>query len=373
MTPKMLIPFSFFILSLFSSCKKNNPAPTATRPFYMGVTPWPGNFTAADVDTAYQFINDHCDIVSHHFDDGIPYEEAYHNLPFPSGFLQDVQNRKIKTAAGKKIFLSVAALNLTRKEKPDYYRTAIVTDSIKNYWKQIPFNDARMITAYINYISWLIDQFQPLYVNYGVESNLALWDAGQFALYKDFLRQVFDRLKTKYPALPLFISFMVDETPEGLANASQLLPYTDFIGLSAYPYVTVSSSANGNTDPDLFPTNYFTRFINLDTTKPVAFAETGYIAQDLLIPSFNLNKRGTPEWQNKYLDKVCRLCNDKKAKLLVWFCSKDYDAGDAYLKSQGLYMDLFGLWQDTGLKDELGQLRPAYQTWLQWMERKKVD
>lgn len=371
MNKKILIPFFLSTLYCVSSCKKDVPV-EPTRSFYMGVTPWPGDFTIAEVDTAYQFINGHCDIVSQHFDDGIPYEEAWHNLPMPQNFQKEVQTRKTKTT-GKKTFLSVAALNLTRKEKADYYSNVVVTDSIKNYWKQIPFNNPKIVTAYINYISWLIDQFQPVYVNYGVESNLPSWDPGQFALYKTFLQQVFSELKIKYPSLPFFVSFMVDESSEGLANAAQLLPYTDFIGLSAYPYVSVSSSANGNTDPGLFPANYFERFINLDAGKPMAFAETGYIAEDILIPSFNLNKKGNADWQNKYLASICELCEKRKAKLLVWFCSKDYDKGNATLQSLGLYQDLFGLWQDIGLKDENGQQRPAYQTWTQWVGRKKTD
>jgi len=363
--------FCLLTLCYGNSCKKDVPG-EPTRSFYMGVTPWPGDFTFAETDTAYQFINDHCDIVSQHMDDGIPYEEAYNNLLMPANFQLDVNTRKAKTS-GKKTFLSVAALNLSRKEKADYYRNDIVSDSIKNYWKQIPFNDAKVVTAYINYISWLIDQFQPVYVNYGVESNSALWDPGQFLLYKSFLQQVYSQLKIRYPSLPFFVSLMVDESTEGLSNAAQLVPYSDFIGLSAYPYVSVSSSANGNTDPALFPADYFERFINLDVNKPLAFAETGYIAEDLLIPSFNLNKIGNADWQNKYLINICELCDKRKAKLLIWFCSKDYDAGNATLKSLGLSQDLFGLWQDTGLKDETGRQRPAYQTWIHWMEKKKID
>ncbi len=372
MHPRTPLLLFLIMLAFCSGCKKNDPA-AATRSFYMGVTPWPGNFTASEVDTAYQFINTSCDIVSHHFDDGIPYEEFYRQLPLPAGLLQEVQTRKNRTNAGKKIFLSVAALNLSRKQKADYYGSSSQTDSIKNLWHQLPANDARTVTAYINYISWLIDQFQPVYVNYGVESNSALWEAGQFLQYKDFLRQVYPLLKQKYPSIPFFLSFMVDESTQGYDNAKQLLSYTDFIGLSAYPYVTVSSSSGGNTDPALFPANYFEKFITLDETKPLAFAETGYIAQDLLIPSFSLNKQGRPDWQSKYLERICQLCNSRKAKLLIWFCSKDYDAGNAYLKSHGLYQDLFGLWQDTGLKDEAGKQRPAYQTWMQWLAKTKLN
>ena len=356
------------MLCLFSHCKKDAPA-AATRSFYMGVTPWPAGFTQPSLDTAYQFINNHCDIVSHHFDEGIPYEEAYHQLPMPADLVQNLLTRKTKTAAGKKILLSVSALGLSRTARAGYYTNATVTDSLRQYWQTLPCNDPKMVTAYVNYVSWLADQLQPAYINYAVESNSLVWDPAQFLLYKDFLRQVYSILKTKYPAIPLFVSFMVDESTQGLANAQQLLPYTEYIALSSYPYITVRASVNGNTDPDLFPAGYYEKFINLDASKPLAFAETGYAAQDLVIPSFSLNKKCTADWQNKYLSKICQLSNDHKAELLIWFCSKDYDAGDAYLQSVGLYQDLFGLWQDTGLKDEAGKPRPAYNTWLQWMQK----
>jgi hypothetical protein len=365
----------FFILFLGTiACKKQNPA-KETRSFYMGVTPWPADFTVPDLNDAYDFINQHCDIVSHHFDDGIPYDEAYHNKPMPVRFQQEVQTRKTKTAAGKKIFLSVSALNLTRKEKADYYREpdAAITDSIKNYWKQLPVNDAKAVTAYVRYISWLMDQFQPVMVNYGVESNHPLWSRIQFDRYKDFISKVYIQLKAAYPGIPFFVSFIVDENATALSFASELVPWSDYMGLSAYPYVAVSSSANGNTDPKNFPANYFERFINLAPSKPLAFAETGYIAEDLVVPSYGLNKQGNENWQKEYLDIICKLCNDKNAKLLVWFCHKDYDAGSNTLRNLGLYQDIFSFWEDIGLKNETGRERPAYNVWLQWMSVKKAD
>lgn len=336
----------------------------------MAVTPWPADFTQQSVDDAYNFINQHCDMVSHHFDEGIPYEEAYRNLPWPQQLQTDVGFRKSKTS-GKKIFLSVAALNLSRHEKADYYSHADnITDSVKNYWKQIPFNDDKVIMAYVRYISYLVDQLNPQFVNYGVESNNVLWNNNQFVLYKDFLSKVFSQLKTKYPQLPFFVSFMVNEDPLALSFASQLLPYSDYVSLSAYPYTSASTTADGNTDPKKIPTNYFTRFLDLAPSKPWGFAETGYIAQDLTIPSYSLNKHGTVEWQKDYLDLACKLCNSRKAKFLVWFCYADYDAFDNRLKSLGLYNDLLGLWQDTGLKDENNVERPSYQMWLQWMNKR---
>jgi len=356
------------------SCGKKKDLPAAeTRSFYMGTTPWPADFTVNEVDSAYNFINNHCDIVSHHFDDGIPYEEAFYNRQMPAALLQDMNTRKTRTAVGKKIFLSVSALALTRTEKPGYYQNTPVSDSIKNYWRQLPFNDPKIVTAYVNYISWLTGQLQPVYINYAVESNASGWDVTQFALYKIFIAQVYQQLKIKYPSIPLFISFIVDESNEGFSFAGQLISCTEFMGLSAYPYITVSSSANGNTNPQNFPANYFQKFIDLSPLKPLAFAETGYIAEDLIIPSFNLNKQGNTGWQKDYLELLLKLCKDKKAKLFIWFCHKDYDAGNARLRTLGLYQDLFGLWQDTGLKNENGNERPAFNSWINWMNKTKIE
>jgi hypothetical protein len=357
-------------LVFFTACSKKD-HPAETRSFYLAVTPWPADFTATAVDDAYTFINEHCDMVSHHFDEGIPYEEAYHHLPWPQQLRDDVAYRKLKTAPGKRILLSVSALNLTRHEKADYYSHAdSVSDSIKNNWKQLPFNDPKIVAAYLGYIEYLIDELQPQYVNYGVESNDISWEPVAFNQYLDFLSQIFASLKTKYPQLPFFVSFMANEDPAALSRAAALLSYTDYITLSAYPYTAVGSSTTGGTDPKNLSADYFTRYIDLAPSKPWAFAETGYMAQDLVIPAYSLNKQGTSQWQRDYLDLICTLCNNRKAKFLVWFCAADYDAASARMKQMGLYQDLFGLWQDTGLKDENGTLRPAYQLWLQWMQKK---
>lgn len=367
----------FFITMLvvwfFWGCSKEESEIVSAekRTFYMGVTPWPADFTAAEVDTSYAFINNHCDIVSHHFDDGIPYEEAFTKQPMPTQLQNDVNYRVSQTNASKKILLSVSALNLSRLHKADYYTNSIVATTIQNSWESLPVNHPNVVSAYVKYISWLIDSFQPDYVNYGVESNVLTFPSTDFALYKDFLSQVYPQLKANYPTIPFFVSFIVDESNEGFSYAQQLLPYTDIIGLSSYPYVTVSSSVGGNTNPNLFPPNYYERFINM-ANKPFAFAETAYIAENLVIPSYNLNRQGSLEWQKSYLEKISQLSNQYNAEFVIWFCSKDYDAAIPTIQSLGLYQDLFLFWRDTGLKDQNGQPRPSYQLWKNWLAKEKI-
>jgi hypothetical protein len=359
----------FFLFTINACSKKSQEEPSRT--FFMGVTPWPADFTAGEVDNAYSFINNHCDLVSHHFDEGIPYEEAYNNKGWPAALVADINTRKTKTAAGKKILLSSSALALNRKQKASYSSfSQTINATVKSQWEALPVNDPKVVTAYSNYIIYLAENFNPSYINYGVESNNNEWNSTDFALYKDFLSQVFIKIKAAYPAIPVMISLMVNETVESLSFATQLLPYTDYIALSAYPYTLVSSSVNGNTNPALFPADYFTRYIQLDSGKPLCFAETAYIAEPLVLSSFGLNKQGNEQWQDDYLQKVLNLLNERKGKFIIWFCHKDYDAGNNTLRNMGLYQELFSFWEDTGLIDENNRTRFSYNTWLTWMQRK---
>ncbi|MBL7727750.1 MAG: hypothetical protein JNM68_08695 [Dinghuibacter sp.] len=365
--------FFAIALLLFSSCKKKTEEPKE-RHFYMGVTPWPADFTVAAVNDAYSFINQHCDLVSQHFDNGIPYQEAFDNAGWPQALTDDINTALTKTAPGKAVLLSVAPLALDRKSKADYYANSpLISTAVKDAWRALPVNDPKVVTAYVNFVSYLLNRLNPRFVNFGVESNNETFNAAVFTQYKSFLQQVYTQLKNRFPSLPFFVSFMVSEHPQALENARQLLPYTDYVTLSSYPYTSVSSSANGNTDPKLFPADYYSRFLDLANSpaKPVAIAETGYIAENLDVNAFNLHKQGNEGWQRDYLEKIFNLCEERKAKFLVWFCNQDYDAGNRTLQQLGLYQDLFAFWEDTGLYDEQKRERPAGALWREWMQRER--
>lgn len=178
--------------------------------------------------------------MSHHFDEGIPYQEAYNNGNWPAALLSDIRTRLSKTPVTKKILLSASALALNRNDKAPYsaHSTTLAT-ATKNQWQALPFNDARVVRAYSNFMKLLIDSLRPAFVNYAVENNVDSWNATTFAQYRDFVSQVYQRLKTDYPATPILLSFIVNEPPQSLNFASQLVPYTDYMALSAYPYTHV--------------------------------------------------------------------------------------------------------------------------------------
>ncbi|NJM80161.1 MAG: hypothetical protein HC854_12080 [Flavobacterium sp.] len=94
--------------------------------------------------------------------------------------------------------------------------------------------------------------------------------------------------------------------------ANELLPYTDYIGLSAYPYSGFNGLLTGETNPNTIPNNFFEKYINM-VNKPFCITETGYIAENLVVPFYGLNKQGTPEWQRAYLEKIINICQSKNA------------------------------------------------------------
>ena len=86
----------FFYLAIFSlfTCKKDS---DGTRTFFMGVTPWPYDFTEDGKSQAQNFVKNHCDLISQHFDEGIPWQEAWDNAPWPQKLQKDLDERLNRT------------------------------------------------------------------------------------------------------------------------------------------------------------------------------------------------------------------------------------------------------------------------------------
>jgi hypothetical protein len=177
-------------------------------------------------------------------------------------------------------------------------------------------------------------------------------------------------MKRVYPSLPFFVSFMVTDDSRFLDRARELEQYSDYITISAYPYSYVGSPVEGSTSPSLLPPNLFASFADLNASKPFAVAETGYIAEDLVLPG--LHKIGTPQWQEDYMSYLLDFCTERRAKFVVWFCAYDYDAMINTFNALGQNQDLFMLWKDTGLRDEWGTDRPALQVWEEWRKKNVV-
>ena len=69
------------------------PEPGKSRPFRMGFTAFPHDFTLEAVEQTRQFVRDNADLIAHHIE-GVPWAEALRNAPFPSEVQSDHESKR---------------------------------------------------------------------------------------------------------------------------------------------------------------------------------------------------------------------------------------------------------------------------------------
>lgn len=331
-----------------------------SRPFYMGTTPFPYDISDEAVTYTFDFMDRHTDIVAEHFDDGVPWPEAYAGQPYDKAYVDELNGRKAAIKPGDKVYLAMTPIAITRDGLAPYRGTKGDME-LPAEWKGKQFDDPMVVSAYIAHCKRMIGLFEPDYVAYGIEANLlAKLDPEEFEHYLNMTRQVYPALKSAYPGLPLFLTIQIDEyrndeTKNGGVIKS-LLPYTDYFAVSTYPF---SYMANADELPD----DWFSRARALAPDKPFAVGETTFIAEDLYAPGGKLE--GGESWQSNYTRFLLEECDSLDAEFVIWFVPRDYDA--MWEKIKGTAPDFAILWKDSGLAAGDGKPRQALGVWDAWL------
>ena len=340
----------------------------ASRPFYMGMTPWPYDFTPEAIADTYRFLGEHTDLIAHHLDDGVPWAEALAATPFPPKVRENLAYRAAQSD-NRTIYLAMTPIAIGRDglagdwgEQSNAQRTGP--------WTGKDFDDPDVITAYANFCERLIELFHPAFVTYGIEVNVLLEkNPRSFDRYVEMTRRVYTQLKAKHPDLPLILSIQLEtymKAPrEQEAAIRQLLPYTDFIAVSSYPYGAADGNGRTYADPSTLPRDWFRRIAALAPDKPFAVAETGFQAEDFVLGG-QVAIPGNARWQARYVRWLFREADALNARFVVWFVPRDYDLLWERLERMGL-PELFKSWRDTGLRDEHGHDRPSLRIWDAWL------
>lgn len=344
-----------------------NAADNTSRAFYMGFTPFKYSWIEDTINTTYQQIAQHSDLILHHLDDGVPWVEAYNNEPFPDEVEKDLDFRLQKKQPGQRIFVAATPIDFNRKVLAGSWGK---DKSMKrpSGWRDKDFDDPQIIQAYINYCKRLIKHFNPSYFAYGIEVNLLAYNNPEaYAKFITMAKQVYPALKKAYPDLPIFLSFYM-EPPERLKETRKhitpLLNYTDIFAISTYPYMVRDG------DPQRFdeiPKDWFEQVRSIAPGKPFAIAETGYIAEDL--SAFFKTFTGTVKEQQQYVEWMLSEANRLDAQFVVWFVITDYDDLWTVLKWVVLFNPLAKAWKDTGLYDGNLKPRPSLNSWDQWLKK----
>ncbi|HMQ06308.1 MAG TPA: hypothetical protein PKC30_03355 [Saprospiraceae bacterium] len=362
-----LIPYLFILTGLLFSCQKDGKGNLecdmdssldgiTQRDFKMGFSTWPYASGQSARQNTYQFIAQNGDIYSEKLDDKIPWNSWLNGTPLPSEFILDIQTRKGLRPPGIPLILSASPFN-TRRDNlaPDY------NDSIPSYSN---VSDSIIEHAYFLHLSHLIDEFIPDYMIISIEVNeFLLNNIQQWGEYKKLIANIRMRLKDAYPDLPLSESVTLHNwfgLPEDIVREiSTHAQQSDFVSLSFYPYLIGLNNKNG------FEEAF--QLLHNRITKPIAFVETGHIAEDLELAGLNFLIRGDICQQKDYLEVLLTNAHQNNYEFVIWWTHRDFDELlETFPADQ---REIGRIWRDTGLIDEKGNERPAFEVWLKIFEK----
>ncbi|QNL23156.1 glycosyl hydrolase 53 family protein [Hyphobacterium sp. CCMP332] len=320
----------------------------------MGFTSWPYGPDLEDVSSTYSFISQNADIYCEHIDSNIPWSSWINDSTLPASFVNDIAFKKSNKIAGLDFLLSVSILNLDRSDLANDF-----DGNTPNYSKLC---DSAIIGAYTKHLDYLITEFEPTYLVMSIEGNeLLIHSPDKWDDYKTLMPAVRTEIKNRFPNLKITESFTLhnlfqpdvanpeDYIDEVATYANQL----DFVGISFYPFFKGLSDSVG------FQTVF--DYLHSKINKPIVFAETTNIAENLIVPGLSLNISGNPEEQDIYLQVLLHNAQQHNYEFVIWWAHRDFDElWETFLPD---VKDLGQIWRDTGLLDEEGNERKAYDSW----------
>ncbi len=332
------------------------------RPFFMGFTPMPYDATGQAVRDTYNFTGEHGDIILHHFDQGVPWPEALGNSSYSRKFQSETDLLTGQRREGQKVYLAVTPLSSGRNGLALWYGEQENMPLPVN-WNGRHLDDPQVVKAYTNHCRSMIRQFHPDYFAYGIEVNmLAREDPEEFVRFTSLARQVYTTIKQENPGLPVFLTFQADtyaaDEKSQREAITALLPYTDYMAVSTYPYLD-------HENPDDLPPGLFSQMHALAPEKPFAIAETGFPADNVNIEKYHLSRKGSPEWQSRYVTFLLTNADRLDARFVIWFVPEDYDPLWNRLRDAGAD-ELLKLWMNCGLADSSRNPRPSLAVWDAW-------
>ncbi|MBP7736988.1 MAG: hypothetical protein KA369_13505 [Spirochaetes bacterium] len=367
-------------LSFSLSCNKKEEkvdalalAALISRSYYLGLTPFPYDISGVDrIEWVYDRIRTDADLMAHHFDNGIPWDQALAGTPYPSKVTDDWYFRKSHTPAGHKLYVAVTPINGMRDGlAPLWNATGDNQPLTGTDWESRTFNSTEVKIAYLYYCRSVIDYFNPDYIAVGVEVNLvkklipAQWDA-----YLELQGETYAALKALYPNLPIFVTLTGIDLVEGYSDAnhadqmaalSQVIDHTDYYAISLHPFF---AEVPGGT----VPADMADRIFSLNTKgKPACITETSFPAEELTMTYYDpdITLAGTPEKQRYYFSYLLEEAQNYGFVFVVNFLVRDYDVLWSTPAPGGLGSpeDINKAWRDTGFYDQDGNARPALEVW----------
>jgi len=340
-----------------------------TRTFAMGFTDFPHAQTIEAVLAAWSVIGRDADMATIHFDDGVPWPQAFSGEPYHANFIEELDAKAAAIPSGHLTYLSMTPINFER-DSLAAYRGTTGGMLLPPPWNTYGFDHPDVITAYINHCEYMIEKFDPDFMAYTIEGNiLAYKDLSSWPAYVTLAQSVYPALKKSHPDLPLISTLQADFfhafTSTQAASIAQILPYTDYIGVSTYAF------SNAYT-PATLPEDWFSALAGLAPEKPFAVGETSWPAETVTDP-YPVEIPADEKGQADYVARLLGEAENLDAVFINWFFTRDFDD---FWESYFQYLpeaSLARLWKDTGLYDGQGNPRQGLSVWRQYFEKQRTE
>ncbi len=348
-----------FVLAMTSAA-----LPQSTPPAHktaLGFTPWPVDFNETGFARTYAFIQNHSNLISHHFDGGVPWDEALSGRAFPDHLRRDWAFRRANTPRSSQVLVSVTPLSFGRDALAPAWTNRGDNQKLPRAWSKKSLDHPDVKTAYLNYVRRIIEELDPDYLAIGIEANIVISKAPKlWAPYAALNAHVYQAIKREHPRLPVFATVQYehlrgieDEAKRNLKHqrpaVAQLLRHSDYLALSTYRYGTVH--------PNPMSSSYFD--VAKSFGKPIAIAESGAMSKGVKI--FGMRLPAEAEDQTRFVSGLLQHATRNRFPFVVNWVAIDFEPGLKRLP--GSVREVAKAWVYTGLQTSNGQNKPALIVW----------
>jgi hypothetical protein len=296
-----------------------------------GFTPLPTEISIEGLLEAYDIIEDHADLVAHHFDECVPWTALVEGGPLPRELDEQLQLRAARTRDDWAVFVAISLLAITR-DGP-------ARDCDPAGRAPEDFDDPDVLSAARVWVDLLVERLDPDFINVGVEVNLyGAFRPDDVDALIAVTRALYDHVQAEHPGIPVMASYQIDFT-DGPVSPADLAVGADMLGLSSYPEVAGFTGLPADDRLDAFAA----------LGIPIAFAETGW--------------RGDldPDVQADYVAWLGRMAERHEMPFVVWFAPGDPDPLAAGAPPE--LRAIAELFDGIGLIAADGTERPALAVW----------
>lgn len=352
---------------------------TAGADVLYGFTAFPHDYTPQSGDQVHRLILPNETLYAQHMDQCLPWYEALSGKPFPQWLRNDLAEIKRRKTSRQVLYVAMTPT------ANDRVSLAAACGSEEGQERDLPpeidgaaFDAPAVRKAYLNYVRRVIDTLRPAYVNIGIEmSELALEHPDQWPAFERLFRATVDGLRSSHPRLKVGLELVLQSImkPEVGAMVKPAAEYGDYVGISFYPYGTAFGEARGAPALPPPPEQWRAplRFLRGWTTKPVAFAETGYGTEGVTIESAGgIAFPGNADLQKQFLADLIDEAVHQRWLFVVWFVPVDYSKLLAKLEAMGVGADWMKIWVYAGLWNADLKPKPAFAVWPLWRNQAAI-